>query len=298
MFCPECGGEYRPGFKRCVDCEVDLVETFPLPVQKVPAAELAAAPARDPLSDLFTPGLPGLGASAVPLPADLEARKEPAEAVLPLTPEERRLRLCELILVVSVGFLGPAIHSLVSWLNGASPSPETPIYSFYSIIQAAIAISVLAYVLFRQGRSLRSIGVTARRSDIAWALGIAFCARLLAGGILNLFIAYGISMSGYHRPPDNGGFLQWLAVVPSAAMEELIVRAYLMTEVAALSGSLALAVTVSVGFQCFYHLYQGVPAALYHVGTFFAYAVFYAYTRRATPVVLAHALENFLIMAR
>jgi membrane protease YdiL (CAAX protease family) len=92
--------------------------------------------------------------------------------------------------------------------------------------------------------------------------------------------------------------MAWLSVVPSAAMEELIVRAYLMTEVAALSGSMGLAVTVSVGFQCFYHLYQGVPAALYHVGTFFAYAVFYAYTRRATPVVLAHALENFLIMAR
>src|SRR5262245_23198719 len=25
MICPKCGAEYRPGFTRCTDCEVDLV---------------------------------------------------------------------------------------------------------------------------------------------------------------------------------------------------------------------------------------------------------------------------------
>jgi hypothetical protein len=25
MFCPECRAEYRPGFTRCADCEVELV---------------------------------------------------------------------------------------------------------------------------------------------------------------------------------------------------------------------------------------------------------------------------------
>ncbi len=29
MFCPACGGEYREGFTRCDDCDVDLVETLP-----------------------------------------------------------------------------------------------------------------------------------------------------------------------------------------------------------------------------------------------------------------------------
>jgi hypothetical protein len=29
MFCPQCEAEYRPGFTRCSDCDVDLVEELP-----------------------------------------------------------------------------------------------------------------------------------------------------------------------------------------------------------------------------------------------------------------------------
>jgi hypothetical protein len=29
MFCPKCKVEYRPGFTRCSDCEVDLVDLLP-----------------------------------------------------------------------------------------------------------------------------------------------------------------------------------------------------------------------------------------------------------------------------
>jgi len=29
MFCPKCGGEFRPGFVRCADCDVPLVEVKP-----------------------------------------------------------------------------------------------------------------------------------------------------------------------------------------------------------------------------------------------------------------------------
>jgi membrane protease YdiL (CAAX protease family) len=224
------------------------------------------------------------------------AGEEPVSAVL--TPEARKLRLCELALVMGVAFLGPTISSLWAWWTDAPITPDTGFDNLYRILQDGIAISVLAYVLYRQGRSLRTIGLTARFSDIPWTLAVTVCAKLLASSIVTLFIAYHVTVPKAHHPPADYGFLKWLAVVPGAALEELVVRAYLMTEVAALSGSMALAVIVSVGFQCFYHVYQGVPAALYHAGTFFAFAVFYAYTRRATPVILAHALENFLILAR
>jgi hypothetical protein len=28
MFCPKCGAEYRPGFSRCADCDVYLVDSL------------------------------------------------------------------------------------------------------------------------------------------------------------------------------------------------------------------------------------------------------------------------------
>ena len=50
----------------------------------------------------------------------------------------------------------------------------------------------------------------------------------------------------------------------------------------------ALAVLVSVAIQAFYHLYQGVPAALGHGATFLVFSLYYLRTRRIAPVVLAH----------
>lgn len=34
MFCPQCHAEYRPGFTRCSDCDVDLVENLAEPPEK------------------------------------------------------------------------------------------------------------------------------------------------------------------------------------------------------------------------------------------------------------------------
>jgi len=36
MFCPECRAEYRPGFTRCSDCDVDLVHALPEPDTRAP----------------------------------------------------------------------------------------------------------------------------------------------------------------------------------------------------------------------------------------------------------------------
>jgi len=49
MFCPQCKAEYRQGFTRCADCEVELVDE--LPAGAIVAAE--AAEAGDPAEDPF-----------------------------------------------------------------------------------------------------------------------------------------------------------------------------------------------------------------------------------------------------
>lgn len=40
MFCPRCGDEYRPGFTRCSDCDVDLVENPPARIEDAEPLEL------------------------------------------------------------------------------------------------------------------------------------------------------------------------------------------------------------------------------------------------------------------
>ena len=36
MFCPKCKAEYREGFYRCADCDIDLVYELPMPSSDEP----------------------------------------------------------------------------------------------------------------------------------------------------------------------------------------------------------------------------------------------------------------------
>jgi hypothetical protein len=40
MFCPVCGDEYRPGFTRCADCDVELTDAPPLRIEAAEPFEL------------------------------------------------------------------------------------------------------------------------------------------------------------------------------------------------------------------------------------------------------------------
>ena len=209
--------------------------------------------------------------------------------------ESRRLRICELALVVSVGFLGSTVSSLSDWWTGQR-RPWTQAGDLYGILYDVLAMSVLVYVLYRQGRSLKSIGFTVRVSDLFWGLAVWFFTYVMSYAVVSVLGEFSVSFSEDPVPRDVG-WLTWLSVVPGAAAEELIVRAYLMTEVAALTGRMGIAVLASVGFQTLYHLYQGTPEALANAGAFFVAAVFYASTRRVTPLILAHVWHNFWVFS-
>ncbi len=70
--------------------------------------------------------------------------------------------------------------------------------------------------------------------------------------------------------------------------EELIVRAYVITEVKQLTGSAAKAVLLSTALQTSYHLYPGAPMAFSIGAAFLVVSIYYSKTGRITPVILAH----------
>ena len=49
MICPKCGAEYQPGFTRCADCLVDLVEAGAQPEVTSRPAERGPAALTDPV---------------------------------------------------------------------------------------------------------------------------------------------------------------------------------------------------------------------------------------------------------
>jgi len=70
--------------------------------------------------------------------------------------------------------------------------------------------------------------------------------------------------------------------------EELIVRAYVMTEIRFLTNSTYKAIVVSTLLQTSYHFYQGGAMALAESASFLVFSIFYAKTNRIAPVILAH----------
>jgi membrane protease YdiL (CAAX protease family) len=281
MHCPSCRGEFREGFTWCQDCETSLV---PLLLAKPAQVERLRA-WREPPED--------------------EEQEEPEEGEVTGGAEPdpvRSLRAVELLLVLFVAFASPLLSALHIWWNGTPPKNYgLASYSgFARIVSSTSAIAVLCYVLFRQGRNLRQLGLTAEKSDIAPTLlltVLGFVPSFLAGELFGhpVFVdveAYPLRiLSGI----ANLNLIGVISLLLSAALEELIVRAYLITEVMELTGQALLAVLSSACLQALYHLYQGSYSALVAAASFLIASIYYLKYRRITPVILSHFLYNLLL---
>jgi len=275
MFCPVCEGEFREGFTRCNTCDVDLVEALPSKEEPQPSAAMETDAAE-------------------------ERAPEPLAEKGSLA--ERGLRARELLLVLLVCFgryVVSSLHYVLTRIRGSSLDLSAYGSLKYSVT-AVGSLALLAYVLSRRGRSLRQLGLTAERSDLPHTLLLTAAAFLpsillcfLRGWPLDLLSIFhpAAALAGAFRL----GALCWIGLLLSAAEEELVVRAYMITEVLDLTGGVALAVLASTCFQGLYHLYQGGPSALRDAAAFLIYSIYYIRHRRATPLVLSHFLYNLLI---
>jgi membrane protease YdiL (CAAX protease family) len=213
------------------------------------------------------------------------------------SPDNRRLQIIEVVLVLAVAFSASIVGSLIVFVTGA------PLANHYddsrlamSICSELSALALLAYVLFRQGKTWRNLTKSPKPKDILRGLFI-----VIVSGALYALTYYIIEISAFAlthawiRPKSLNDLLAvGFSVLSLAFMlinpffEELIVRAYLMTEVRALGGTRAVAVLISIALQVSYHLYQGwLNAALSGV-IFLLFSIYYVRTNRIGPVILAH----------
>ncbi|MFZ0736217.1 MAG: CPBP family intramembrane glutamic endopeptidase [Candidatus Acidiferrales bacterium] len=207
-----------------------------------------------------------------------------------------RLRWFELFLVLLVGFGSFFLNSLYILIHGPTAPPAYANLRWLAgITQEVAALLVLGYVLWRRKLGFKDIGLRWSLRDAGVGLVVAVVAyAAFAGGaffvILVHYQAYGTlpTVRTAREVFGHPGMMALPFSLLNPFCEELIVRAYLMTEVIDLTGSRALAVAISVVVQFSYHLYYGWVGAIALLFPFLIFALYYARTRQALPLIVAH----------
>jgi len=219
---------------------------------------------------------------------------------------EVRRRWFELFLVLFVSCGTPLLHSLYLLIKGPGAFPQVSEMRWLGgLLQEVSSLFLLGYVLARRNRRIRDLGLRWSIRDVGVGLlvaGVSFAAYVVGALVVQLIhhTIYGTFATG----PTGATFFShpgpWAVpfMLLNPFFEELIVRAYLMTEVADLTGSSALAVAASVIFQWSYHLYYGWAGATSMAFMFLALSLYYARSRRALPIIVAHAFFDIYAFIR
>jgi len=213
------------------------------------------------------------------------------------TKENSRLRIIEVLLVCVIAFGGSILASTFLFFGYRYGSDAGLLRWSNSFLHEAASLGLVWYVLRRQSKSFSDLGFSWVRKDVGWSI------LLWMGGGLSFSAVYAVIKSLGLTSTDQslatgqvgvrlfaGGisFVTILFQFLNPFFEELIVRAYVMTELRQLTSSAAKAVLFSTVLQMSYHFYQGAPLAFAEGAMFLIFSFSYAKSNRITPIILAH----------
>lgn len=216
-------------------------------------------------------------------------------------------RALELYLVMGVAFAAPIFASINALFSTSFTQSQqaSGTRAFYGLIYELLALAVMTYVLSRQGRSLKQIGLSFSWIDVLVSIlliVVAYVAFIISYKAIyyGYYFASGRSLIQQNRSPNiiDAGITTGtiLFVIINPVYEELIVRAYVISEVRYLTGSGIVGVIVSVVIQTIYHLYQGTLAAFALGVMFLVFSIYYLKFKRIVPVILAHFFFDVLAL--
>ena len=210
-----------------------------------------------------------------------------------------RERWIELLVVLFVGFAQPIfLSSYVAVFSLPTSTSSGNFRYLYVCAQEAGALLLLWYVLRRRGRTFASIGLSVKLRGVGSGIGLGAAGWGVYAASLVLVEVLHKQLLGTYVPRTNPSLLfpeaSWAVLIPfvflNCFVEEAIVRAYLMTELSELTGSIAWAGVVSVLIQVSYHTYQGWLPVTGHVATFAVFSFYYARKRKLFPLYVGHLL--------
>ena len=218
------------------------------------------------------------------------------------TPLFRRERLAGLLIVFFVSIFPLIMWSIVALMRmNEAPSNASLNYRFLNgLLNEVTSLALLLYVIRQNRQSLADFGLIFRLSDIPFGI-LLWAAALCLNSLTSPTIFSVSEMLGWHHTTPNfripsSALLAYLYAFLSPIFEEMIVRAFFMTEILALTRNSGLAILLSVLVQTSYHLYQGIPYALSAAVMFLMLSIFYARTTRIVPVILAHIIWDCYVV--
>ncbi|GGI44143.1 hypothetical protein GCM10008018_05630 [Paenibacillus marchantiophytorum] len=207
-----------------------------------------------------------------------------------------KIRTLSLLIVLIISIFPLVLNSIYLFITDNVTERSSDFQFIYSIIWEIFSLGILYFVLKNQKRDFKTIGFEFRKTDLLHGIILFF------GIYMILIIALAISPN-FGQTPKNIDFIKTnvsifylLFIIINPFFEELIVRAYTITEAKYLLKNEEVSVLISTLIQTSYHLYQGLIPALYAGIMFFVFSIYFVKSRRIVPVIIVHLFFDFMAM--
>ncbi|MFF8647620.1 CPBP family intramembrane glutamic endopeptidase [Streptomyces griseoluteus] len=226
----------------------------------------------------------------------------------------RRMLRDETLIVLALSLGASGVSALISFIGSvtkpgglkdqaatlnASAAPGRPwldlAWQLFGIASALVPVALVAYLLCREGESLRVLGFDRARPWSDLARGAAVAAVIGSTGIAFYLAARGLGFNLTVVPealPD----VWWkypvlvLSALQNAVLEEVIVVGYLLRRLGQLGWSPGTALVASAVLRGSYHLYQGIGGFIGNMVMGVVFVWLYRRWGRVGPLVVAHSL--------
>jgi membrane protease YdiL (CAAX protease family) len=241
------------------------------------------------------------------------APPQPEQPAVITDPAQRRALIVEITLVLAVTLGLAGLRSLLALLDALlaaeslanqSVAINAPVrraelldlaYQLTGVLQLLAWGGLGAYLLWRSGISLRSLGLDRRclGRDARLGVGLAALIGVPGLGLYLLARAAGLNLTVL---PSALGDTWWrvpvllAAAVANALAEEVLVVGYLITRLRQLGSGEGRAVLASAVLRGTYHLYQGVGGFVGNVVMGVVFGRVWQRTHRLWALIGAHAL--------
>lgn len=204
----------------------------------------------------------------------------------------------EFAVVVALAFglftLGSLRHVLLRYGQPAI----TESHLQHLVVYEVVTFLALWWFLRQRSWTAERIGAMPSLSDIPLGVGLSIATYIAYIAVWMLAaVAMPNTLRSIHAPALVAGRFDLLTVLVASIVnpifEETFLCGYVVTSLTPARSS-ATAVNVSVGIRALYHLYQGPLVAVGIIPFGLVLTWYYARSRRLWPVILAHAIFDFL----